>query len=50
MDRRIAESIDARLEVRLQGRHGKLLFEGTGQNSGLEVVGEVTTLEPRRTS
>ena len=44
MDRRIAESIDAALRVRLEERSGATIFEGTGQNGGLEVVGNVTAL------
>lgn len=46
MDRRIAESIDARLSVRLEGPRGEVLFEGTGENGGLEVVGDVDSLRP----
>jgi tocopherol cyclase len=46
MDRRIGESMDARLAVRLQDTDGALLFEGTGDCGGLEVVGDVSTLAP----
>jgi hypothetical protein len=42
MDRRIGESIDARLEVRLEDLAGHTLFEGTGRSAGLEVVGDLS--------
>ncbi len=44
MDRRIAESIDARLEVRLEDAAGRRLFEGTGGAAGLELVGDLELL------
>jgi tocopherol cyclase len=40
MERRIAESIDARIGVRLEDLGGRLLFEGSGANAGLEIVGD----------
>lgn len=39
MQRRISESLDARIQVRLTDRDGKVLFEGVGKNAGLEIVG-----------
>jgi tocopherol cyclase len=44
MDRRIGESIDARLHVRLEDLHGRAIFEGTGQSAGLEVVGDLSLI------
>lgn len=46
MDRRIAESLDARLEIRLRAAEGGELFHATGCAAGLEVVGDVGTLAP----
>ncbi|HSV91884.1 MAG TPA: tocopherol cyclase family protein, partial [Desulfobacterales bacterium] len=40
MERRIAESIDARIRVRLETAGGRMLFEGAGGNAGLEIVGD----------
>jgi len=45
LSRRIAESVDALLHVRLSGA-GKLLFEGAAPKAGLEVVGDPATLVP----
>jgi tocopherol cyclase len=44
MDRRIGESIDARVHVRLAGPRGTVLFEGTGEAAGLEAVGDMRLL------
>ena len=44
MDRRIGESIDARVHVRLAEPGGRLLFEGTGEAAGLEAVGDMRLL------
>lgn len=44
MDRRIAESIDAEIGLILRDRHGKVLFQGKGQQAGLEVVGDPADL------
>jgi hypothetical protein len=44
MDRRIGESIDARLHVRLEDRGGTILFEGSGEAAGLEAVGDLTLI------
>ena len=46
MDRRIGESIDAELELRLETRDGAPVFEGRGRDAGLEVVGDIGTLAP----
>lgn len=40
MDRRIAESVDAEIAIRLLDRKGTVCFEGTGKFAGLEVVGD----------
>lgn len=40
MDRRIAETLDGIVDMRLWER-GSLIFEGRGRNAGLEVVGEL---------
>jgi tocopherol cyclase len=47
MDRRIAESIDARLSVRLEDDSGHVLFEGSGGNAGLEIVGDPSLIGVR---
>jgi tocopherol cyclase len=44
MERRIAESLDARIELLLKDRKGKVLFRGAGSSAGLEMVGEVQDL------
>jgi tocopherol cyclase len=44
MDRRIAETLSAQVEVRLLSRKGKswaVEFEDTGRHAGLEVIGEL---------
>ncbi len=47
MDRRIAESVDAVLSVRLEGAKGPA-FEGTARPAGLETVGDLSLLVPGR--
>ncbi|MEM6271085.1 MAG: tocopherol cyclase family protein [Bacteroidota bacterium] len=44
MNRRIAESVDARIQLRLYDPKGRLLYEGSGQHAGLEVVGQLSEL------
>ncbi|MBN1259863.1 MAG: hypothetical protein JXB35_04200 [Anaerolineae bacterium] len=45
MRRRVPETLNALVQVRLTTRHeGKILFEGTGRNAGLEVAGELEKL------
>jgi hypothetical protein len=44
MDRRIGESINARLHVTLTDLSGKVLFNGSGSAAGLEVVGDMSLL------
>lgn len=47
MERRIAESIDARIHVRLEDLGGRALFEGSGANAGLEIVGDTALIGVR---
>ncbi len=42
MDRKIAESLDANLTVRLAKQEGTVILEGAGEHAGLEIVGDVT--------
>lgn len=42
MERKIAESLDADLHVRLSNQDGSLIYEGKGTHAGLEIVGDVT--------
>ena len=44
MDRRIVESLDARLRVRLETRSGEPIFAGEGRHAGLETVGDLAKL------
>ena len=44
MQRVIHESIDASITLKLTDRHGQILFEGTGRNAGLELVGDLQSL------
>lgn len=45
MHRRVQESIDARLEVRLTTLGGQVLFEDVGECGGLEVFGDLQKLQ-----
>lgn len=47
MERRIAESIDARIHVRLEDAGGATLFGGSGGNAGLEIVGDPSLIGVR---
>ena len=47
MERRIAESLDAKISINLFNKHGKNLFSGTGDSAGLELVGDIASLEKR---
>jgi hypothetical protein len=47
MDRRIGESIDARIALRLEGSDGAVLFEDESECAGLELVGDLSSLVPR---
>ena len=47
MERRIAESIDARISVRLEDTSGRTLFEGSGGSAGLEIVGDPSLIGVR---
>ena len=42
MSRKIAESLDAELNIRLRSKNGQVLLEDTGHHAGLEIVGDVT--------
>ena len=44
MDRRIVETLNARLDVRFEDREGRVIFEGPGQHAGLETVGDLESL------
>jgi len=44
MGRRVLETLNARVEVRLETLEGELVFEGTGEHSGLEVMGDLPRL------
>jgi hypothetical protein len=47
MDRRIAETLDARVSVRLSQRSSRgnqVIFEDEGRNAGLEAVGDLDRL------
>jgi len=44
MDRRIIETINAKIDVRLEDHKGRLIFEGSGHHAGLETVGELNKL------
>ncbi|MDB0037940.1 hypothetical protein N9F08_01120 [bacterium] len=44
MDRRIAESIDAKMKIRVLDKDGNLIFEDNTSISGLEIVGEMEEL------
>jgi hypothetical protein len=46
MDRRIAETLDARVAVRLSeaGPGGRCIFEDEGRNAGLEAAGDLDRL------
>jgi hypothetical protein len=47
MERRISESIDARIRVRLEDAGGRVLFEGSGANAGLEIAGDPSLIGVR---
>jgi len=44
MGRRVNESLQAVVEVRLSTRDGRVVFEGQGRNAGLEVHGDLVRL------
>jgi hypothetical protein len=46
MDRVIHESIDGEIDIKVTAPEGETLFEGTGKNAGLEMVGNLNTLKP----
>ena len=47
MERRIAESIDARIGVRLEDRGRRCCSKGAGGNAGLEIVGDPSLIGVR---
>lgn len=44
MGRRIMETLNAKISIRLETREGDLLYQGTGENAGLETVGDLDRL------
>jgi hypothetical protein len=44
MGRRIMETLNAKIFLRLANLAGDILYEGIGENSGLEIVGKLDTL------
>lgn len=44
MGRRIMETLNAKISIRLENRDGEILYEGTGENAGLETVGDLDRL------
>lgn len=44
MGKRVIETLNAEIQVKLETRSGVLLFEGTGAHGGLEVVGNLARL------
>ena len=44
MGKRVMETLNASIEVRLETLRGDVLFEGTGENAGLEVIGDLQRL------
>ena len=44
MGKRVDETLDAELTVRLSDRSGKVLFEGKGRHAGLEINGDIPRL------
>ncbi len=42
MERKIAESLDAAIRIKLTSGNGEIMFKGTGKHTGLEIVGDVT--------
>jgi len=44
MDRRIAESIDAKLHLKVMDKNGKLIYFDSTNIAGLEMVGNIETL------
>lgn len=44
MGARVMETLSASIDVKLETLQGELVFEGTGENAGLEVVGDLQRL------
>ena len=44
MGKRVNETLNASIEVRLTGKDGKIIFQGDGHYAGLEVHGDIERL------
>jgi len=44
MGQRVPETLNATVEVRLESLSGVVLFEGLGEHTGLEVIGDLARL------
>jgi tocopherol cyclase len=44
MGKRVTETLNASIQVQLKTLQGRLLFEGTGEHAGLEVIGDLPRL------
>ena len=44
MDRRIAESVDAKLKLTIMDKHGDVIFQEDTSIAGLEIVGNIKEL------
>ena len=44
MERRISESVEAEIQLRVLNKKGAVIFEGIGKNAGLEIVGDTAEL------
>lgn len=44
MGQRVLETLNAKVQLRLESLQGKLLYEGTGTHTGLEVMGDLPRL------
>ena len=44
MGKRVIETLNASIHVRLETLQGEVLFDSTGENAGLEVVGDLQRL------
>jgi len=44
MDRRIIETLNARIEIQLEDKLGQVIYKGIGSHAGLETVGDLQEL------
>lgn len=44
MDRRITETLNAKIEIQLEDQSGHVIYQGAGMHAGLETVGELQQL------